>query len=266
MKRILWLAGFAYVSFLTQTMSANVVGTLDVANCNGGGVLVTSTTITWLPAASTQPVLLAGAPANTGCISAGIGTGLTWSGGGSMTSGLGWIQDEPGAPPAAFMVFPPSGGNTTQQLNFFLTNGFGFTPPAGYQGSGQTACSNAAATPGDSCTLFAGSPFLLTGNANGTTDVKLFAAGTVADPNNGTGSTWSGTFETNLGGSPTSVYNQICGASNAAPTAANCTGSGQSTFANIITVVGPEPGTTAMILLGGILMVASSYRKRRARA
>jgi hypothetical protein len=263
MKRILLLAGFAYVGLLTQTMSAYVIGTLSVANCTSGGtggVLVTSSTITW------QPVGSGGA--NTGCISAGNGTSLAWSGAGSMTSGsLGYIQDLPQtpAPPPVlpFMVFPALAGNPTQTLNFFLTNGFAFTPPIGFQGSGQAACT-AANTAGDSCILFTGSPFLLKGNANGTTEVDLFAAGTVADPNNGTISTWAGTFETNLPELPSAVYNQICGPTNSTPTAANCLGSAQSTYANTIIVIGPEPGTTAMMLTGGLLLVFS-VKKRKAR-
>ena len=178
----------------------------------------------------------------------------------------GWIQDEPGAPPAAFMVFPANASNPTQTLNFFLTNAFAFTPPALYQGAGSTACATASGTAGDSCVVFAGSPFLLTENSNGTTDVKLFAAGTVQDPNTpASSSVWSGTFETNLPGNISAVYAAICGAGNVNPNSTTCTGSDQSTYANIITVVGPEPGTTAMFLIGGLLAVFN-VKRRRAKA
>ena len=250
-KQFFLLAGLASVSFLTQTMSASVAGTLTEANCAGGGVTVTSTTIVWTPAGSLVP--------NTGCIDSGIGTALTWSGGGSMGAGaVGYIQDEPGAPPLPFMVFPAAGGNPTQTLDFLLTNGFAFTPPVGYLGAGQAACAAASAVAGDSCTALAGSPFLLITNANNTTTVDLFAAGTVADPNTPAAvSSWNGTLNTQFNGTPTGVYNQIC------PTAA-CLGSASNTQSATFNVtIVPEPGTIAMILIGGLLL-ASSKKKRKA--
>ena len=249
MKKFLLLAAMASASLLTQNMSASIMGNLNFANCNNGGVTVTSTTITWSPVGT--------GGASTGCISAGLGTNLVWSLGGSMTSGaVGYIQDEPGAPPLPFLVFPALAGNPTQTLNFLLTNNFVFAPPAGFQGAGSAACAAASATPGDSCITSATSPFLLIANSDGSTTVNLSAAGTAADPNNGSPSNWKGVFTTQLQTNPTGVYNSIC------PTVA-CGGSISTTysFSGSVSFV-PEPGAMTMMFIGAGLLAFTARRRK----
>ena len=182
-----------------------------------------------------------------------------------MSSGaVGYVNNEPGAPPLPFIVFPGPVANPpgpTQTLNFTLPTGFTITTPAGFQGTGQAACALASATPGDSCYAIAGSPFLLITNGNGTTTVDLDGSGTVADPNNASVSTWLGVFTTQLTGTPTSVYNAICPAGHA-----TCDGSIATTysFSGTVTMGGvPEPGTIGMMFVGaGLAMLAA--RRRRA--
>src|SRR5947209_3737788 len=62
---------------LIPAASASVIGPLDVANCPGGGVTVTTTTIDWL--------LPAGPP--DGCINTGTGTAVLF--GPTLSSTLG---------------------------------------------------------------------------------------------------------------------------------------------------------------------------------
>jgi len=242
MKRIFWLAGVVAVGLFTQTLSASVIGTVNEANCGGGGVTVNSTEIIWAPTGS--------GGSSTGCIITGLGTSLTWSGSGSLGANVtGYIQDEeppsPTAPPLPFMVFTGTNGT----LDFNLTNNFAFTAPSGYQGSGSAACATATSVAGDSCTVSGTSPFLLVGNGNGTTTVDLFASGTVVDPNNSSVSTWAGTFTTQLTETPTAVYNTITGGGSVDST--------QSAQFSVTVNAVPEPGSISMFLLGGTLLMAA---------
>src|ERR1035441_3195526 len=67
------ILGLAVLSLATlpPSASASTIGELSVGNCSGGGVVVTITTIDWLPASQ--------------CLQAGIPT--------NVTSGLGSIGD-----------------------------------------------------------------------------------------------------------------------------------------------------------------------------
>src|ERR1035438_7767958 len=69
----------------TGVASASPLGTANISNCTpNGGVTVSATTITWLPAAG----------ANLGCIATDPPTSISFSGG-TFTSGTGTISDLP---------------------------------------------------------------------------------------------------------------------------------------------------------------------------
>ena len=143
--------GAALLFALIPTASASAIGTVNEANCAGGGVTVTLTTVTWLPAT------LGG---TAGCIATGAGTNLTYSGG---TLGAGVVGNilnlTPGGIVNDFMTF------TGTTLDFVLD---GFTTPATTNG---TNC--ASTVSGQTCVAVAGSPFLLTNLGSGDTAVSL---------------------------------------------------------------------------------------------
>lgn len=218
---------------LMPTASATAIGTFNEANCGGGGVTVTLTTITWSPA---------GTAPGTGCIITGIGTSLTFSGGTlgpgvtgnikNLTSGGGSVD--------MFMTFP-----TTPALDFVLD---GFSLPAAP--SNGTNC--AGTTSGQTCIVVAGSPFLLTNNGNGTTGVGLTAFGHIVDA--GVTSNWVGTFTTQLTVGPGTVQTTILGGGSEASTQ-----SAQFTATAV-----PEP--VSLIMIGaGLMGIALLTKKSKIR-
>jgi hypothetical protein len=214
----------------TQTASATPAGSLSIANCGGGGVTVTGTSITWLPT---------GTVANTGCMISGLGTSVSYVGGGTLGAGVtGNIADLPGGP-AVFLTFMGT------PLNFILN---GFTPPSPSAGTNCAAVTSA----NTSCIVFAGSPFLLTFSSATTTTVTLDPFGTVNDGMGpGTGSSnWSGEFTT-----------QISMTAAAIQAAINTGGSVSSTYSGTFTATTtPEPGTVTM-LLSGLGLLAVGFRR-----
>jgi hypothetical protein len=107
------------------------------------------------------------------------------------------------------------------------------------------------------------SPFVLTNEGSGDVNVALDVTMQITDPVNGQVSTWTGIFGTQLTGTTAAaVQTTIC------PTeTAGCAGGSSITNAQGGTfqaAATPEPGTTVMILIGGLLL-ASSARKRQAR-
>jgi hypothetical protein len=230
---------------LIPMASASAVGNFSEANCAGGGVTVSASSVTWLPTGS--------GGASTGCIQTGTATSpyLTWSGG-TLTPGIvGYITNLVVGPPINdFMVFT-SGSNT---LDFVLT---GFTTPASTYGVGATACAQATAGPaGSSCYEAANSPFLLTSNGSGSTAIALDVFGTVTD--GGVTSSWMGSFTTQLNITPTNIYN--------IESQGGSVGSTQSgSFITVAPTGTPEPVTLPMIG-GGLIALAMLARKRKARA
>ena len=236
MKRSLLLAVLASVGCLTQ-LSASVINTLTENACSGGGVTVTATTIDWSPD-GTEP--------DTGCIDSGAATDLAWSGGGSLGPGVaGNIMDltAGGGSVDSFITFPSVG------LDFTLT-----TLGPGSSNVGMAACAAATAN-GDSCSVFAGSPFILTYD-NGNTDVSLAAGGTVYDPNAPSQvSDWSGGFSVTVADqTPSQVYSDF-------ESAGMITTGQQGQFVVSASAV-PEPGTISMALIGMAFLTISAKRRR----
>lgn len=221
----------AFFGFLS-TASAD---TLAIANCSGGGVIVTATTIDW-----TNPV---GGP--DGCIVTGIGTNVNYGSGVLGPSTFGRILDlpagTPGFPDPGFMTFN-SGPGAVHPTLFFDLSGLG-------PGSALLAC---AAPVGSSCSPFAGSPFILTRTATGTS-VSLSANGDVRVSATSIGS-WFGAYTTQLPGrTPEQIITNI-----------NTPGGFESsTYSGAFVTIIPEPGTISLSLIGGLLVAFAVKRRRQ---
>jgi hypothetical protein len=214
---------------LIPTASAAAVGAFNESSCSGGGVTVTATLISWSPG---------GTVSNSGCIDTGILTSLTYSGGTLGSGVVGNIMNVPfgGGSINDFMTFQ---GTT---LDFVLTN----VGP----GVANTICTGLSM--GASCSVTAGSPFILTALSGGDTTASLSVAGTITD--GGVLSYWQGSFSTQLNETADSIQSTFL---------ANGTfSSAQSGQFNVSIV--PEPAS--MTLLGaGLIAIALAARKRRTR-
>ena len=217
--------------FLTVAADATPIGNVSIANCSGGGVTVTATTIIWTPAT------LGG---TAGCINSGIGTNITSAAGNLSSGATGNILNLTGGLPVAnFVTFASTPG-----LHFDLT---GLGP-----GSGNLACG--ALLVGQSCSAAAGSPFILTLAAGGNSSVSLAANGIAGDgvtPN----STWSGTFTTQVNMTPAQIQLAIGGG-----------GSISSTYSTTLNLVAgsttPEPGSSVLLSLGFLTIGLGSLRRK----
>jgi len=220
----------ASIAFLgASTAMATAIGPLNVANCSGGGVTVSATAITWSPN---------GTVAGTGCIDTGLGTNVTYSGGTLGAGVAGNIKNlvvGGPSPTDQFMTF------TGSSLDFVLT---GLGP-----GSSNTTCSGLAI--GASCSVFAGSPFLLTNLGGGNTAVGLSANGTITD--GGVTSFWKGAFTTQLNLDASTIQSDIL-----AGQSITSTHSGQFVVSAV-----PEPTTLSMLLFGGLALMGTKLRRRK---
>jgi hypothetical protein len=86
--KVYLLVGMAIIGFSGSAI-AGAFGGGSIANCGGGGVIVDATHITWTPN---------GTVAGTGCMTTGIGTSITYTGGGGGTLGPDrfWLLGIPG--------------------------------------------------------------------------------------------------------------------------------------------------------------------------
>lgn len=229
-RRLLFLTVLAVV--VGSLASAAPLGYIDVANCASGGVTVSATTIDWtLPAGPTN-----------GCIQTGGATNVSYTGGGPLIAGVsGTILDLAIAIPPPITDFLAFAGNAN--LHFNLT---GLGP-----GVANTTCSTGNV--GDpACSVFAGSPFVLTPTPGGTA-VSLAASGIATDGSAET-SPWFGGFTTQITGqTPAAIQANILAGFSVS-----------STYSASFVVGVPEPGTIGMVLLGGLLIGgARLYRRRR---
>lgn len=211
---------------LAPSASASVIGHLTFANCDGGGVTVTSSTVTWL---------LPAAP-GTGCIAAGITTNVTFDSGSITPADHGTIND-----------LAPLSGNTG-----FLTFP-GVTFDAGLIGPGvaNTTCWGSLSV-GPGCSVVAGSPFILTPGTSGTV-ITLGVSGLANDASS-TNSPWTGIFSTQV--------DQMTPAAIQAQFLANESFTATYSFDGNVGI--PEP--VSLALIGGGLVALAGLKRRKARS
>jgi hypothetical protein len=222
---VLGLAVLA-LAILPSSASASVIGHLTFANCDGGGVTVTMTTVTWLPPALT----------GTGCIAAGFATNVTFDSGSIVPAEHGTIND-----------LTPGNGNT----GFLAFAGVTFNAPVIGPGVSNLTCSAVLAS-GPSCSVIAGSPFILTPETSGTL-ISLGVSGLAIDASS-SNSAWSGIFSTQIANeTPAQIQ-----------AAFNSSGSFTATYSFDGNVGVPEP--VSLALIGGGLLALVGLKRRKARS
>jgi hypothetical protein len=218
---------------LPPSASASTIGHLTFANCGGGGVVVTISTIDFeLPPLG-----------GNGCIMTGLGTTVTFTGGtGVITTNEAGTVNDLGFP-------PPLSGNT----GFISFPGVTFDLLAIGAGVANTACTNTFDPAAPACSVFAGSPFVLTSGRSSTT-IAFYVSGVTNDASS-VHNPWTGTFSTQLDSiTPFDVQNAI-----------NTRGSFTATYSFDGNVV-PLPEPVSMGLIGGGLIGLALLRRRKARA
>ena len=229
------IIGFASFLLMTAPMQATPVGTLSLANCSGGGVIVTATTIDW-----TLPV-----GGGNGCIQTGVLTNVSYGSGSNLGAGVqGTIIDLTGGLPVAnFLTFAGAPG-----LHFDLLQ----------LGPSVSNTNCAALTLGQSCSAVVGSPFLLTLSSLTSSTVSLQAAGTAGDSVSSS-SIWSGGFTTQIA-NMTPAQIQAAISTPGGSVASTYSGDFRVTIVGGVSTV-PEPGT-AMLFGTGILLISMRLIKR----
>jgi hypothetical protein len=219
---------------ITNPAVAAPIGNLNIANCSGGGVTVTINTIVWAPN---------GTVANTGCIDTGLGTNVVYSGGTLGPGVAGNIEDLTFGPGSVnnFMTFPA----VSPVLDFMLTS----VGP----GDANTNCHGLALNA--TCSVFAGSPFVLQNLGPGDTAVSFAVGGTVSDANGP--ANWHGLFTVQLTQDAGTIQDTIL-----APG-----GNIQTTHSASFTVSAvPEPATISILGSGLLLIGFAAFRRRKSDA
>ena len=254
------LATLVLLCFATIA-SATVVGELKTSSGNGT-TTVTLSSITFTTDTTSIPP---GPPWNaevsntTALMFAGCASGVLGSPG-CLVSGEGveFANNNPIVAGGGFASNNPFIQFAAHPSVLYTITAFGTT--AGVT----TNC--AALTLGQSCVVFAGSPILLTLNATGT-NVSLTALGTVTDGVGGP-SSWIGQFSTPITGmTPSQIQLFFC------PSGTCVAGdftSGKSisqpSGGDFLATAVPEPGTTALTLIGGGLIAFAAFKRRKSRA
>jgi len=243
------MRGVVAALFLVTAASASVIGNLDIGS--GGMVTVTITSATFSPDPTSVP---AGPPWNA---EVAVGTSLAFNGG-PLATGEGVDINSPLTTASIgendFLTFA-----SHANLVYSLT---GVGP-----GSSDTNCA-AVTSIGQSCSVFAGSPIVLTLTGNGTS-ASFIVTGAVSDTGTGglaTGSSYTGTFSEPLvkplpnGKSPTPANIQafFCPGGVCDPSKSISTPFSGTFFATTV----PEPQTTALVL-GGLLVLLGKVGMRR---
>jgi hypothetical protein len=217
---------------LAATASASAIGSLNLANCAGGGVSLSATSIDWQ-----QPV------GTDGCIQTGGGTNVSYTGGGPLTSGVqGLILDLSlpiGPVVNNFMTFA-----TDPNLHFDLTE---LGP-----GSANTICASALNAALPSCSIDASSPFILVPTRTGTT-VILSASGIVRD-GSGVDSAWLGDYTMQFAGwTPSAIQTALLGGGSIVTT---YSGGFDITISQV-----PEPSSVAMVC--GLIGIVAFMKRQK---
>jgi hypothetical protein len=231
------------VFLFAANASATPIGLVRV-DSGAGGVTVGINFVDWTP------------PVNggNGAFTVGLGTTLTSAVGGPVAGSAGTLLDLTGStvfPLANFMTFASVPG---------LALDLGFVGP----GSTNTNC--AGLLVGQSCSIFVGSPFVLTFSATGT-DVGLAVGGIARDGT--TPSNWAGNFTTQFADTtPLQIQNLFgCVAGMGAAACTNPGATETSTFSGeFVATATPAPEPDSIGLLGlGLLSLAVVARKKASR-
>ena len=261
LKLICIALGLAAYVASSGIAAASPIGTLGIGSA--GTISATLTSLLWSPDPSSTPP---GPPWNG---EVNTGTNLVFAG---CASG---VINSPGCLSATEAIETNGAAAFTSTTPLPVTSWYIFAahPNLVYSltavgaGSGNTNCATVV-NPGDSCSVFAGSPIVLTLGAFGTTTASIALAGKASDTGTGglaTGSNWQGKFSADIPNmTPNQIQHFFCpsgtctGAdftSGATLTEPNVSG---SFFATTI----PEP--TSMVLIGaGLLALAFVGRVRR---
>jgi len=261
MKKIGYLFTlFAVLIACASMASATIIG--DLKTGSGGTVTVTLTSVTFNTDTSSSPP---GPPWNAEVAS---GTNITFAGCPSGVLGTaGCLDSGAFGPNEAIQVFSPLTATTPIPVANFLTfAGNSVThAPLVYSltglgpGSSNTNCQGLAI--GQSCSVFAGAPLILTRTASGT-EANLSVMGMA---NDGTGAVaYVGEFQSPISGmTPGDLQLFFC-------PSGTCTGSDfasgksvtRSQSGDFVANVVPEPETTALVL-GGLLVLLGRIGMRR---
>ena len=224
--------------------SASIIGTLFTGS--SGLITVTTTSITWnTDPGATPPGTWNGEVANgtnltfLGCTGALNSPGCLANGEGIDINHLGpFVNLVTVLPVNNFMTFA-----TNPTLDFTLT--------AVSPGSANTNCFGLLV--GQSCSVIAGSPIILTLLSGNRTDVAVSFAGTATD-GSGQTSYWTGGFSATL---PTMTPATLESYFIANPNGSQSASNSGSFFVSTV----PEPGTSALI--GGALIGLATLLRRR---
>ena len=235
--------------------SASVIGNLNIGTA--GTITVTLTTATFNP----DPSAVGGGNAEVA-----TGTNLTFTGG-PLTVGAG------------VNIFSPLMASDIPVSDFLSFVGHAnlvYSLLSIGPGSANTNCASVTAI-GQSCSVFAGSPIILTLNQSGGTSASFAVAGKASDTGVGglsSGSNYTGAFSeplvqplpNGMAPTPANIQRYFCpsGTCTAADFAA---GRSISTpfSGNFFATTVPEPQTTALVLGGLLILLGSGMRRRLSR-